>query len=229
VCSSDLVPAKVIYDCIIGEHDHTIWAQKRFTPLKNRKGKIIGVLGVVVDITEKVKRRKEMEAHVERQHILGRFLDELNMTFMNGLNYQELIEKFGGILHSETEAKIVIFIKANARTPQGFVRFCTDNSLDIHKLFESRSLLLKEAKKSGYLNSRSLKSMNDAEDPINSIYCYRMELHDILKYDEMIVLINPQKEKLETAAPFFALASHIIQSYYMRKFLMAQSAEGAKT
>lgn len=216
-------PAKIIYDCIMGTHDKTIWAQKRFTPLKNRKGKIIGVLGVVVDISEKVKRRKDMEAHVERQHILGSFLEELNTTFMAGDNYKGLIEKFAGILQAETGSTLAIFIKTKARTDQSFVRFCTDASLDVSKLFESRTLLLKFATKSGALDQRALKFFKNVFTPVNSIFCYRMESNDILKYDEMILLINPQTEKLETASPFFALACHIIQSYYMRKFLMAQT------
>jgi uncharacterized protein YaaQ len=216
-------PAKIIYDCIIGVHDETIWAQKRFTPLKNRREKIIGVLGVVVDISEKVKRRKDMEDHMARQHILGSFLEELNTTFMAGLNYKELIEKFSGILHSESGARSVIFVKANAQSPQGFIRSYTEKSLDVSKLFNNRGILFKAAQKSGYLDQTTLMLFKDVISQVNTIFCYRMESNDILKYDEIILLINPQAEKLETASVFFSLASHIMQSCYMRRFLIAKT------
>lgn len=217
-------PAKIIYDCIIGSDDKMIWAQKRFTPLKNRKGKIIGVLGIIVDISEKVKRRKDMEAHLERQHILGNFLEELNAAVMSGSNYKELIElieKFVRILQTETESTLALLIKANANSPQEFVRFST-NSLDVSKLFENRKILLKASMNSGHIEARSLKLFQDITKPINSIFCYRIKSSEILTYDEMVVLINPHAEKLDTtAAPFLALASHIIQSFYMHKLLVA--------
>ncbi len=142
---SGQAPAKIIYDCIVGAHDETIWAQKRFTPLKNRRGKIIGVLGVVVDISEKVKRRKDIEAYIQRQHILESFLEELNTNFLTGDNYKGLIEKFAGILQAETGARSVVFAKANANSPQDFIRSHTEKSLDGSKLFDNRNIFFKAA------------------------------------------------------------------------------------
>lgn len=220
-------PAKIIYDCIIGAHDETIWAQKRFTPLKNRRGKIIGVLGIVVDISEKVKRRKDMETYIQRQHILESFLEEINSAFLTGDNYKGLIEKFAGILQAETGARSVIFAKANANSPQDFIRSHTEKSLDGSKLFDNRNIFrnifFKAAQKSGYLDQTTLKLFKDVFTPVNSIFCYRMESNDILKYDEIVLLVDPQTEKLETSDPFFFLARHIVQSYYTRKFFMTKT------
>ncbi len=77
--------------------------------------------------------------------------------------------------------------------------------------------------RSGYLDQITLKLFKDVFTPVNSIFCYRMESNDIIKYDEMVLLIDPQTEKLETADSFFFLAKHIVQSYYMRKFLMTKT------
>jgi hypothetical protein len=228
VILSGKAPAKIIYDCIMGENDKTVWAQKRFTPLKNGKGKIIGVLGVVVDISEQVKRRKDIEAHIKRQNILGGFLQELNTTFMAGDNFRELIEKFLGILRSETEAALVVFLNASAITSQAFVRYCSDTSLDEAALYENRELILETAKKSGKLEKDIHKIFKAIDIPVCSIFCHRMKSDDIFNYDELILLINPHSERLETASPFFALASYIIQSFYMRKFLMAQYSKTPK-
>lgn len=175
-------PAKIIYDCIVGPEDETIWVQKRFTPLKNRRGKIIGVLGVVVDISEKVKRRKDMEASIQRQHILESFLEELNTAFLKGDDYKGLIDKFAGIMQAETGARSVVIAKANANSPQDFIRSHTEKSLDGSKLFYGRNIFFMAAEGSGYLDQISLNLFKDVFTPVNSIFCYRMESNDILKY-----------------------------------------------
>ncbi len=217
---TDKVQAKILYDCIIGVQDKMIWVQKRFTPLKNHKGKTIGVLGAIVDISEKVNRRKDMETHVERTHALGSFLNELNIKAPLSTDYKELVDKSIVTLQKESQASLAIFIKANARSPQSFFQFTMD-TVDVTKFFENRKVLLKTTSQSGYLDLEIIKLFKDFSHPIDSIFFYRIELNDFIKYDDIILLINPNKDKLEAATIYLSIAHHIVHSFHVSRFLTA--------
>ena len=83
---------KVLFDCLVGDENKVIWVQKRFMPLKNKKGKVVGVLGSVVDISEKVSRRKEIDLALEHKTELGTVLLDLNETQEVPEKYNELVE-----------------------------------------------------------------------------------------------------------------------------------------
>lgn len=214
------IQAKILYDCISGVQDKMIWVQKRFTPLKNRTGKIIGVFGAIIDISEKVNRRKDLETHVERKQVLGSFLNELNAKSPLSTDYKELMEQSIITLQEESESSLAILINANACSQQSFFQ-CVSNTIDVTKFFENRKALLKTTGQSGYLDSEVIQLFKDFDQPIESIFFYRMELNDFIKYDEVVFLINPNKNKLETAATYFSLTHHIVHSVHVSRFLAA--------
>lgn len=217
---ADKIQAKILYDCIIGAQDKMIWVQKRFTPLKNHKGKIIGVLGAIVDISEKVNRRQDLEAHVARKQSLRSFLDELNAMPFLLTGYKDVIEKSVITLQKESQATLAIFIKANALTPQSFFQFSTE-MIDGAVFFKNRKALLKTRSQSGYLESDVIKLFRGGDHSIDSIFFYRIELNDFIHYDDIILLINPNKDKLETAAIYLSLLHHLVHSYHVNMFLAA--------
>ncbi|MDP3935745.1 MAG: PAS domain-containing protein, partial [Alphaproteobacteria bacterium] len=217
---TEKIQVKILYDCIVGVQDKMIWVQKRFTPLKNHKGKIMGVFVAIVDISEKVNRRKDLETHVARIHVLESFLNELNAKPFLSINYKQLIEKSIVALQEASQASLAIFINANAHSLQSFFQVVTE-PLDITKLFENRKILLKATRQSGYLDSEAIKLLQDFDLPIDSVFFYRIELNELIKYDDVILLINPNKDKLETAATYLFLAHQIVHSFHVSNFLAA--------
>jgi hypothetical protein len=210
---------KILYDCIVGVQDKMIWVQKRFTPLKNQKGKIIGVFGAIVDISEKVNRRKDLETHIESKQAVGRFLSELNGKSPLSADYKELIEKSIVTLQAASQASLVILLNTRAESPQSFFQFSTGGHLTT--LFENRKVLLKAKGKSGYLDSEAIKLFKDLDQPVDSIFFYRIELDDVVKHDDVILLINPNKDKLAAAELCFSLAHHIVHYSHVSRFLAA--------
>lgn len=217
---TDKIQANILYDCIIDAQDKMIWVQKRFTPLKNHKGKIIGVLGAIVDISEKVNRRQDLEAHVQRKQALRSFLDEINKKPLLSTGYKEVIEKSVIALQTESQANLGFIIKANAPSQQSFFQFTTE-PLDLSVFFKHRKVLLKTKGQSGYLDPEVIKLFKDFSHPVNSIFFFRIELNDLIKYDDIILLINPNKDKLETVAIYLSLMHHLIHSFHVNMFLAA--------
>lgn len=212
------IQVKILYDCISGIQDKVIWVQKRFTPLKNPKGKIIGVFGAIVDISEKVNRRKDLETHLKRKQVLGNFLNELNTKPVLSTDYKEMIEKSIVTLQDESQAILAIFINANARSFQNFLQFSTE-TVDTSNLFDHRKSLLKTTGQSGYLDSEEIKLFKEFNQSIESVFFYRIKFNDVIKCDDVILLINPNKDKLETSTTYLSLTHHIIQCFYVSKFL----------
>lgn len=212
------IQAKILYDCIIGVQDKMIWVQKRFTPLKNHKSKIIGIFGAIIDISEKVNSRKNLETHVEHKRVFGNFLNELNAKSPLSTDYKELMEQSIITLQEESESTLAILINTNTRSQQGFFQFVT-NTMDVSIFFENRKAFLKTTSQSGYLDPEVIKLFKDFEQPIDSIFFYRIKLNDVIKYDDVILLINPNKDKLEMSTTYLSLTHHIIHTAYVSKFL----------
>lgn len=61
----------VLYDSITTPTGQMIWAQKRFSPLKNFNGKVLGIAGIIMDISERVMRRKETDSILRRKKTPG--------------------------------------------------------------------------------------------------------------------------------------------------------------
>lgn len=214
--------AKVLYDCIVGAENKVIWVQKRFMPLKNKKGKVIGIFGSVVDISEKVSRRKEIDIALGHKATLESMLLELNSTPVLSAKYNEFIEKSIVSLQKESQASLAIFIKEKDPSPQGFLRFATLD-LNAEELFNNKSLFLRKQDQSGYLSEEEIKNFQDIGEPIESIFYYRINLNDFVKCDEIILLINPHKNKLEAASAYFALTHHIISYFHVSGFVATAS------
>lgn len=212
--------AKILYDCIVAFEDKMIWVQKRFTPLKNHKGKIIGVLGSVVDISEKVNRRKEMDTYIEHKNLVRNFLGDLNTTPILSTKYQELIEKSIRSLQKESQASLAVFLKENARSSKSFFYFTTDK-VDAEECFKNRNILLKALGQSGYLDAEAIKGFLEMGKPIETVFYYRIKSNDFVKYDDLILLINPNKDKIEAASTYLALTHHLIRYFHVGKFLAA--------
>jgi PAS domain S-box-containing protein len=215
---SNQTQAKILYDSIVDFEGKIIWVQKRFTPLKNRNGKIIGIFGSVIDISEKVNRRKEMDTYLEHKKILGSLLDELNTTPILSIKYKELIEKSIVNLQKESEAILAVIIKEKALSAHSFLRFSTQE-IDAKFLFENRKVFFSVPDQSGYLDEEAIKLFQDIIQPIKSIFYYRIRLNDFVMYDEVILLINPHKEKLESSSIYLALTQHIIHYFYVSRFM----------
>ena len=210
--------ARILYDCIVGRQDKMIWVQKRFTPLTNSKGKIIGIFGAIVDISEKVNRRKDLESYIERKHVLGILLEELNSKPLLLEGYQKAIEKLILTLQEESQASLALFINANASSPQNFCQFAS-NTVDAGVFFKNRKVFLKPSVQSEYLDSGVNKFFKDFDQPIESIFFYRIKLNDFVRYDDVILLINPNKDQLDAATIYLSFTHHIIHSFYVSKFL----------
>lgn len=209
---------KILYDCILGISDKIIWIQKRFTPLKNRRGKIIGVLGTVIDISEKVNLRKELDSLVEHKIILESLLKELNTTPILSQNYKELIEKSITNLQKESQASCVVVIKEKATSVKNFLRY-TSQDINTEFFFKNRSAFFKMKDQSGYLSEEIIKEFKDMDQPVNSIFYYRIRLNDFVKYDEVILLINPHKDKLNGTSTYFNLTHLIISYFHVSRFM----------
>lgn len=214
----DQAPTKILYDCILGFGDKIVWIQKRFTPLKDHKGKIVGIFGAVIDISEKVNRRKKMDIYLGQRNVLGGLLEELNAIPVFSTKYKELMEKSIINLQMISQAKLAILIKEKAKTSESFLRFTT-GKLDAEDLFKNKDDYLKMSARSGYLNESEIKNFQDVGTPIESIFYYRICLNDFIKYDEIILLINPHKERLEEASSYLALTQHIIHYFHVGRFV----------
>jgi hypothetical protein len=213
------IQAKILYDCVIGVQDRMIWVQKRFTPLKDPKGKIIGVFGAIIDISEKVNRRKDLETYKEHEHVIESFLNEL-ISKSPLSTEKELIEKSIITLKDESQANQAILINANASSPQKFIQFSTE-AVDVTHFFANRKILLKTTGQSGYLDPEAFKLFIDFEHPIESIFFYRMSLNDIIEYDDIILLVNPDKDKLEAGSVYLSLTHNIVHNFHVNRVLNA--------
>lgn len=205
---------------MICAQDKMIWVQKRFAPLKNPKGKIIGVFGAIIDISEKVNRRKDLESYTECKHVFGKLLTELNAKLPLSTDYKELIAKSMITLKEESQASLAILIDANAQTPEDFFQFATED-LDVINFLENRKLLLNVTGQSGYLDPEAIKALKDFDQSIDSVFFYRIKLNDLIKYEDVIVLINPNKDKLEAVSIFLSLTHHIVHCSHVSCFLAA--------
>jgi hypothetical protein len=213
------IQAKILYDCVIGIEDKMIWVQKRFTPLKDHEGKIIGVFGAIIDISEKVNRRKDLETYKEHEYTIESFLNELIVKSPLSTE-KELIEKSIVTLKDESQANQAILINANATSPHKFIQFSTE-AVDAAHFFANRKILLNTTGQSGYLDSAALKLFKEFEQPVESVFFYQISLKDIIEYDDVLLLINPDKDKLEAGAVYLSLTHTIVHNFHVNRFLNA--------
>jgi hypothetical protein len=214
---NDKIPSGISYDCMKGLDNKTIWAQKRFMPLKNPYGKITGIFGTIVDISEQVDRRKKLDHYLERKRILGNFIEELsNISFLSK-EWQKLVERAITTLKDITCSKLAIWFKLDATSLKTSWQFATDQ-VDIVELFEKRSILSLNNQR-GYLDFVSVNALKDVYPDIKSIFYYRIVSNNLLSYDDIILLINPDEERLEETSNVVGFLYHLIHSFYLHKFL----------
>jgi hypothetical protein len=213
------ITVSILYDCIIGVQDKAVWAQKRFTPLKNHKGEVVGVFGTIVDISEHVYRREKIDDHLERKHIISNFIDDLNKTSILSDGCRPLVERMITILKETSNAANAIWVTANATALTDFVHFATD-SFDRLELFERRNAFLKNSQH-GYLDAISINTLKEVYPGVESILFYRMTSKIFPIYDDMVLLINPDHEKIQRASIRLVLAHHVIDYFYIHKALKA--------
>lgn len=213
----------ILYDCIIGAEHKAIWAQKRFTPLKDENNRIIGIFGTLVDISEHVYRKEKIEQHLERKHILSHFIEELNNTPILSTECYQLSKKIITILKETSGADLAIWAKADADSLSNFVHFATDN-FDSLELFKERVAFLLDKKTYGYLDAISIKLLKEIYPDVETALFYRMSSTTFPTYDDIILLINPKKEKIQETSIRLVLTHHTIKYFHIHKFLTEASA-----
>lgn len=208
----------LLYDCIIGPKDKTVWAQKRFTPLKDKNENIIGIFGTVVDISEHVYRREKIEGHLERKNIISNFVEDLNKTSILSTQCVSLTERMITILKETSGSDLAIWVRADAPSVDEFVYFATDR-FDSLELFKEKEAFLKNNISYGYLDSMSLNSLKEIYPDITSILFYRLHSKVFPIYDDLILLVNPNDEKIKDGSTRLVLSHHIINYFHLHKFL----------
>lgn len=220
---NDQAPAGVLYDYVTNLNNETIWAQKRFTPLKDSQGETIGVFGAIIDISERVDRRKRLGDFRELEHIFEDFIQDLNSTPIASWERKKIPEKAIIILKDLAQAKVAIWAKVNALSFRESLHFSTD-PLDILELFEKRDVLSLKAMK-GYLGPLEVNALKDIYADIESIFFYRLESRELPAYDDIILLINPNNRHMEDTKNIIGLIRHIIHYFYIHKFLISSSGK----
>lgn len=213
----------ILYDCIMGAEHKAIWAQKRFTPLKDDHDKVIGIFGTLVDISEHVYRKEKIEQHLERKYILSHFIEELNNTPILSTECYKLSEKIITILKETSGADLAIWAKADASSLNSFVHFATD-SFDSLELFKERTAFLQDKKTYGYLDPISINLLKEIYPDVETILFYRMTSKTFPIYDDIILLINPKQEKIQETSVRFLLTHHAIKYFHIHKFLTETKA-----
>jgi hypothetical protein len=217
------IPAGILYDCMISVQNETIWAQKRFTPLKNEHGKTIGVFGAIIDISEQVNRRKNLTDLLERKHIFEDFMHAFNNTPILSMEWGKLTEKAIIALKDIARAKLAIWAKIDATSSKESWHFATDQ-FDVLELFEKRDVISLKTRQ-GYLDAIEVNALKDIYEGIESIFFYRLGSSDVPQYNDIILLINPDEQRLEEAGNVIGFLNHVLHYSYIHKLLISLKAK----
>lgn len=221
---NDKIPAGILYDCMISLQNETIWAQKRFTPLKNERGETIGVFGAIIDISEQVNRRKKLSDHLERKHIFEDFIQDFNNTPILSGEWSKLTEKAIITLKDIAHAKIAIWAKIDASSSKESWHFATDH-FDVLELFEKRDIISLKTRQ-GYLDAIEVNALKDIYAGVESIFFYRLGSSDVPQYNDIILLINPDEHRIEDAGNIIGFVNHILHYFYIHKLLISSNIKG---
>jgi hypothetical protein len=208
----------ILYDCIISLKNEVVWAQKRFAPLHDKSGNIIGILGAVVDISERVNRRKVLELYSENSRVVGDLITDFGATSILSEKSRQLTEKAMLTLKENAAADLIVWANLEGKTPETLLQFCS-SELDALELFEKRELLLRK-KNQGYLDLIEINVLREIfPETVENIYFYRIITNDLPKMNDVIILVNPDKEKLLCGEIMLRLAHLAVSHYYIHQFL----------
>ncbi len=206
----------VLYDCIEATNGVHTWIQTRCSPVIV-ENQIVAVLGIVKDISEATQTQRKLTKAALQDDQVCLLLAEINATCILTNDHHALADKslraLNFIFDSDASAWFsqaqdnatlsVLFAPANI----------TQDSAKIHT-----SLIPLES--SGFIEGEAIHAFNHLYNgAIKSIFFYRLSSSKRPNYQDVVLLLNPNKSDIENLKTIWEVVRRVADRVYIYKGL----------